>query len=339
VTEPALWFVVPAGFDERERVSGGNVYDLRVIAELRSLGEDVRIAEARTGANPFEGIPDGALAVVDGLVAVRESAQFSAAAERLRLVALVHMLVTAFADPENDMVDGERRVLPRALHVVATSAWLRDEIVTRRLVAPERITVATPGSDAAPLTRGSAEGSSLLCVGVVASHKGQDTLIEALGSLEPDRPWTCTFVGSTAIEPGFAARVSAKAADTGLTHRITWAGVLETEELHDTYARTDVLVAPSRTESYGIAVGEALRRGIPVIASDVGGIREVAQPEDAVVLVRPEDPAALGDALRRWLDGSGMRRAMRDAARRAAPDRRSWSDTARDIRDVLTELP
>ena len=339
MTGPALWFVVPAGFDEHERVSGGNVYDLRVIAELRSLGEDVRIAEAPSGANPFEGIPDGALAVVDGLVAVRESAQFSAAAERLRLVALVHMLVTAFAHPDKDMVDGERRVLPRARHVVATSAWLRDEIASRRLAAPERISVSTPGSDAAPLAPGSAEGSSLLCVGVVASHKGQDTLIEALGSLDPDRQWTCTFAGSMVTEPGFAARVTAKAAGTGLTHRITWAGVLETEELHDTYTRTDVLVAPSRTESYGIAVGEALRRGIPVIASDVGGIREAAQPEEAVILVRPDDPAALGEALRHWLEGSEMRRSMRNAARRAAPDRRSWSDTAHDVHAVLAGLP
>ena len=123
-----------------------------------------------------------------------------------------------------------------------------------------------------------------------------------------------------------------------LSGRITWAGVMHGDELDGAYSRADVLVAPSRTESYGIAVGDALGRGIPVIATRVGGIPEAAQPENAVMLVPPQDPKALGQALRRWIEDPALRAGMSAAARTAAPGRRRWSDTARVIDSTLAGL-
>jgi glycosyltransferase involved in cell wall biosynthesis len=338
VTAPSVWFVVPEGFDDPQRVSGGNVYDQRVRDELQALGYDVRVVEARPAADPFERIPDGELVLVDGLVAISAPEAVELAADRLRVVAIVHMLAEAFGHPDSRWVDGERRALPRARHVIATSAWLRDEILARGLAAPERITVATPGVDAAAPAVGSPAGGSLLCVGVVAPHKGQDTLVDALARLGADRAWTCTFAGSAAAEPGFGRQLSAAAARAGLSQRIRWAGVLDARELDDAYGRADVLVAPSRTESYGIAVGEALARGIPVIASRVGGVLEAAQPSDAVMLVPPGDPNALGDALQRWLDHPALREEMAAAARRAAAERGTWGDTARVVHATLAGL-
>ena len=344
VSAPAqvVWFVVPEGFDDPDRVSGGNVYDRRVGAELNVLGWDMRVvqvgAAASSGADALARIPDGGLALVDGLVAIGAPAAVAAAADRLRLVAVVHMLAEAFADPDPRTIDGQRRTLPRARRVIAVSRWLRDELVRRGLSAPEHVVVATPGSDEAAPATGTRSGGSLLCVGAVAPHKGQDTLVEALAALGAGAGWTCTFAGSAAVDPRFAARVSAEAAGAGLSERIAWAGVLSASDLDDAYSGADVLIAPSRTESYGIAIGDALRRGIPVIASDVGGIPEAVGAGGAGLLVPPHDARALADALRQWISDPALRARMAAAARRAAPSRPRWSDTARTVHDTLVGL-
>ena len=75
-------------------------------------------------------------------------------------------------------------------------------------------------------------------------------------------------------------------------------GVLGRDELERAYRRADLLVAPSRAESYGMAIADALRRGIPVVASDVGGIPQTVASA-AAVLVPPDQPAALRQALGR----------------------------------------
>lgn len=342
MTERVLWLVVPEGYDEPERVSGGNVYDQRVSAELPTLGWDVRVvevaAEAPAGPDLLAHIPDGSIVAVDGLIAIGSPTVIEAAADRVRLVVIAHMIAEAFADADPRVVAAQRRVLPRAHRVIAASAWLRDEFERHALSTAERLVVATPGSDEAAMGAGTATGGSLLCVGVVAPHKGQDTLVDALARLDDAPPWTCTFAGALSAHPDFAAGLAGTASQAGLSDRITWAGVLPARELDDAYARADVLVAPSRTETYGIAIGDALGRGIPVIASRVGGIPETAQPRDAVMLVPPGDPAALGDALRRWLDDPRLRASMSAAARHAAPARARWSDTARTIHATLEAL-
>ncbi|WP_127476616.1 glycosyltransferase family 4 protein [Microbacterium sulfonylureivorans] len=340
--ESVVWFVVPEGFDDPERVSGGSVYDQRVGAELRRIGWDVRTVETPAGdagGDPFERVPDGGLVLVDGLVAICAPDAIEAAACRVRVVALVHMAAAAFADVDDGTVEGERRALPHAHRVIVASEWLKDELVRRGLSTPGRLVVARPGSDAAvSAAEGTSSGASLLCVGVVAPHKGQDTLVEALAELGSQTEWTCTFAGSVTSEHDFAARVAAQAAEAGISERITWAGVLSAHELDAAYAGADVLIAPSRTESYGIAVGDALRRGIPVIASRVGGIPEAAHPPDAAILVPPQDRRALGDALRRWIEDPALRATMSTAARRAAPSRTRWTDTARTIHTALAGL-
>ena len=95
-------------------------------------------------------------------------------------------------------------------------------------------------------------------------------------------------------------------------------------ELCAAYAAADLLVLPSRAETYGMVVTEALARGVPVIAADVGGVREaLGHAEDGTrpgLLVPPDDFVALGEALRSWLDDEVLRARLRRAATTAAGD-------------------
>ena len=97
-------------------------------------------------------------------------------------------------------------------------------------------------------------------------------------------------------------------------------GALADDDLDAAYRAADLLVAPSRTESYGMAIADALARGIPVVASNVGGIPLTVSPDRAAILVPPE-PQALSRVLDRWmLDPALRRRLTAEAVRgRAEP--------------------
>jgi glycosyltransferase involved in cell wall biosynthesis len=85
---------------------------------------------------------------------------------------------------------------------------------------------------------------------------------------------------------------------------------------------------------------EALAHGVPVIATNVGGLPEAlgstADGRRPGVLVAPADPRAFAEALRRWLTDAELRQALRDTARERRGSLRRWAATAADLADVLT---
>ncbi len=112
-------------------------------------------------------------------------------------------------------------------------------------------------------------------------------------------------------------------------------------DLDRSYAAADLLVLASRAETYGMVVTEALARGLPVVAADVGGVTEAlghgADGTRPGLLVPPEDPAALGAALRAWLGDAELRGRLRRAARERRESLPGWSTTASVIAGVLAE--
>lgn len=340
----SAWFVVPDGIDDPRRVSGGNVFDGRLRDGLTDSGWAMRMTPATVGRTADLGAAlaragDGDLVLVDGLVATRAPGAVEAEAHRLRIVVLAHMLSAAFAGAAPDDVDGEERMLRCARLVIVTSAWTQAELIARDLVPAHRILVATPGTDDVPEATGTLSGGGLLCVGVVAPHKGQDTLVEALAALRAIPSWTCTIAGSLDVRPGFAQRVARRAAQEGLGERIRFAGVLTGQGLDREYRQADLLIAPSRTESYGMALADGLARGIPAIASTAGGIPATVAPSGAAILVPPGDPHALSEVLGRWMLDPDLRASLTARARRSRAGFPRWSATVEKVAATLAGVP
>ena len=126
----------------------------------------------------------------------------------------------------------------------------------------------------------------------------------------------------------------------GLDSRIRFAGAHTAEQLADDYAVADVLVHPTRAETYGMVVTEALAHGLPVIASAVGGLpRTLGRASDGHrpgMLVRPDDPAALAAALRCWLASPDMRERLRWRALERRESLTDWRQTSSLVSSVLS---
>ncbi len=333
--------VMPDGIDDPSRPSGGNTYDRRICDGLISLGWTVH-EHAVAGAWPqpdapslaaLDGavgqIPDDCVVLLDGLVASTAPEVLVPQSRRLRLVALVHM---SLGD------ERERTVLEAAAAVVTTSLWTRRRLLETYALSADRVHVAEPGVDGADLATPSADGGALLCVAAVTFGKGHDVLLDALAATA-DLPWQCVCVGSLDRDPEFVEGLRRRCTEIGLGERVSFAGPRTGADLDATYAAADLVVLASRAEAYGMVVAEALARGVPVLASDVGGVTEAlgygAGDSRPGLLVAPQDPAALGAALRTWLGDAEVRGRLRQAARQRRDSLRRWSSTTSALAGVL----
>jgi glycosyltransferase involved in cell wall biosynthesis len=344
-------FVVPDGIDDPARPSGGNTYDRHLRRELGSIGWSVHEHPvpgfwSRPDATAFaaldravERIPDDAVVLLDGLVASTAPEVLVPQARRLRLVVLVHMALGHSAgDAGDDARMREGAVLSVAAAVVTSSEWSRRRLLALYALPADRVFVATPGVNRADLATGTAAGGSLLCVATVTRDKGHDVLLDALATLT-DLSWRCACVGSLDREPAFVEVLRRRSLDGGFSDRVCFPGARTGDGLDRTYAAADLVVLASRAETYGIVVIEALARGVPVVATDIGGVAEAlghdADGTPPGLLVPPEEPAALGAALRAWLGDTELRRRLRRAARERRESLCRWSTTTSVVAGVL----
>jgi glycosyltransferase involved in cell wall biosynthesis len=145
----------------------------------------------------------------------------------------------------------------------------------------------------------------------VAHHfKGVDVLLRAMVGL-PDT-W-CVLVGDGDLRAGYEKL----AQELGIATRVKFLGRISPEQLPSAYRLFDVLAFPSTSfaEAFGLVALEAQASGVPVVASQLPGVRTVVENGISGVLVPPCDAKALADALRRLLADDTRRKQMGDVAR------------------------
>jgi glycosyltransferase involved in cell wall biosynthesis len=346
-----VYVVLPDGVDDPLRPSGGNTYDRHLCHELSSQGWIVHecavggfwgLPDAASFAaleRTLGQIPDDAVVLLDGLIASTAPGVLTPQASRLRLIVLIHMpLGHRPADDAARWREGE--VLTVATATVTTSAWARRRLLELYDLPAHRVRVAEPGATAVELVPGTEAGEALLCVGAVSFEKGHDVLLEALESIAA-LSWHCTCVGSLDRDPPFVAGLRRRALDHGSGERVSFSGPRTGADLDRSYASADLLVLASRAETYGMVVTEALARGLPVVAAEVGGVGEaLGEGESGVrpgVLVAPGDPVALASALSAWLGDAELRTRLRRAAAQRRESLPRWASSAAVVAGVLAE--
>jgi glycosyltransferase involved in cell wall biosynthesis len=149
---------------------------------------------------------------------------------------------------------------------------------------------------------------------------------------EEANPPEVLYAGRLSAEKGVLELVEAArgmklviAGDGPLRGRVPEAlGFVPHEELQRLYARAAVVACPSRREGFGVACLEAMAHGRPVVATNVGGLRDLVVDGETGLLVSPRDPQALRAALKRLLADSELRHRLGMAGRDRARERFSW---------------
>ena len=192
-----------------------------------------------------------------------------------------------------------RRVLRRARLVIAPSTALADE--AHRLGASEVRTIPS-GVDLPAQVGTEAEPPEILYAGRLSPEKGVRELVAAADG----HPLVVAGDGPLRAEvPGAL-------------------GFVPHDELERLFERAAVVACPSHREGFGVVCAEAMAHGRPVVAGDVGGLRDLVVHEETGLLVPPRDVAALREALERLLGDRELRERLGAAARERIRERFAW---------------
>jgi glycosyltransferase involved in cell wall biosynthesis len=193
----------------------------------------------------------------------------------------------------------------RVTQVVALGEYWRQLVVTWLEVDPSRVCIL-PNAIAAPpepQPRMPTPECELIFLGHATPEKGMDDLLAALGSADlVARRWRLTIVGAGEIE-----RYRSVASELGIGARISFLGWVSETEIPVLLGRADILVLPSHFECLPMSIIEAMAHGLPVVATAVGAVPDAVVDGETGLLVPPEAPSDLGQAIARLIDDPGER--------------------------------
>ena len=182
--------------------------------------------------------------------------------------------------------------------VITVSEYERDLGIERHVLIPDRTHVIHNGvaDPVAALRTSHRDGGPLEVVSVARFEKQKDheTLLEAFARLD-HREVELVLIGAGALQE----ERRNQAERLGIASRVRWLGALDDVASH--LSRADVFTLTSRWESLPLSIIEAMAAGLPVVATDVGGVGELVVDRSTGALVPPGDPDALATALDRFL--------------------------------------
>ncbi|RJL16510.1 glycosyltransferase family 4 protein [Paracoccus siganidrum] len=331
-------------------LTGGYIYERRLLEGLRALGHDMQHlelpasfpdpdpAQMAQAVAALRGVDPARPLILDGLVFGAIDTR-GLAGVRAPVIAMCHhplALESDLAPARRDhLFRTERDNLELARHVLVPSPHTRRILIESYGVPAGRITVARPGTDRPRLPPAPVAPPLILSVGILHPRKGHDILIEALSQL-PELDWQAVIVGNP-WDTAHAARLARLAAASPVAGRIRLAGRVSADELERLYASASIFALATRFEGYGIVFDEALAHGLPIVSCRTGAVPDTVPPQ-AGLLVPPEDAQALAEALRALLTDPARRQQLQRAASDAGHRLPGWDRTAREASRVIQQI-
>jgi glycosyltransferase involved in cell wall biosynthesis len=320
-------FVIP---DLATMISGGNVYNGALVSALRAAGADVRV-HALGDVATIDDMP-GARWLVDSLYLDALPRLCRPGRQTLLLAHYLPSLVAEGAVPSRAQLSPvERAALEAADGAVVPSRFMA-EALAKLGMAEERIVVVPPGIEVPEVTD-QAEATQLRAL-VIANVVPGKRVLELLEALAPELraglSLELTVAGSLSMDPDYAAACRARLAkEPRLAEAVTLAGAVPHARVLTLLAASDVLVSPSRMESFGLALAEARALGVPIVARAGGNSAAHVDARAGGALVH--DDAALVAECALLARDRDERQRRRLAACAHRPPLRRWADAARDL--------
>ena len=253
-------------------------------------------------------------------------------------------------DPEPGWRDRAEAELISCADAICVSCVEEEQQFRRLYGDPEGlIEIVAPGVERAFFAPGDQSGARaalnvptgvpiLLFVGRIQPLKGPDVAIRALHALG-DHDALLMIVGgaSGSAGDGEVERAHQLVDELGLHDQVVFVPPQPHHILSTYYRAADVVIVPSRSESFGLVALEAAACGVPVVASAVGGLQSLVDHGETGFLVPERDPVVFAEAIAKILDDPMMAAAMSSAAATRA-SRYTWGFAAARLRRLYTDL-
>ncbi len=242
-------------------------------------------------------------------------------------------------------LETEKNLAQNCRLVIASTGKEKIDLVHHYGASPERVSVVPCGVNLElfqpqdkELSRqqlGIGDDQVVLFVGRIEPLKGIDRLLQAVSSLQNGHRPRLVIVGGDSYSQAEIARLEELSRRLGITESVTFQGMVKYEQMPLFYSAADVCVVPSYYESFGLVALESLACGTPVVASDVGDMKNIILQGETGYVVAGNAPAKLADKIARLLSRPPLdTEAIRDSVSRF-----SWSNIAeavtKEFRSVL----
>lgn len=252
------------------------------------------------------------------------------------------------APEPSERIAAERRIVEAAERILAPTPVEAAELTRLYRADPARVRVVSPGVDTDRFVAGPSEKAELGLagrtvvgfVGRLQPLKAPDLALRAVAELAARAPAldpVLLVIGGPSGAGVTVESLRSLAMDLGVSDRLVIHDPVPHHEMPVFYRSLDALIVPSRTESFGLVAIEASACGVPVVASDVGGLRTAVRDQVTGVLVPDRSPEAFADALGRILSDPTVRDAMGAAGARYAR-RFDWRAVAAGLLGVYEEV-
>jgi D-inositol-3-phosphate glycosyltransferase len=242
----------------------------------------------------------------------------------------------------------EEEVIARSDCVVASTPYEFDDLMEHYAADPARLCTSPPGirhelfkpgdKEGARRWTGLDPGPTVLFVGRIQPLKGVDTAIRALSLMATASARFVVVGGPSGTDgPAEVQRLADLATDLGVAARVHFIPPLPREQLAAFYQAADVVVMPSRSETFGLVAAEAQSCGTPVVAAAVGGLPYIIEDGVSGLLVHGHDPQDYADALDRVLSDPELATALSNGAITHA-DRFSWEATVSRLLELYAGI-
>jgi len=228
----------------------------------------------------------------------------------------------------------EKQALRKADRVVIHTPSGIDTITSRYGISRGKVAMIPAGVDMSLVRDNDPVGKVILCPGVVTPRKNQMTVVKAMPKVLEQHPDALLLLAGPVEDTGYHRRLLDTASVLGVDGNIRFTGQVSREKMFRMYSEASVMVFPTTFEMQGIVLVEAMACGLPVVASNIDVIRDVAG-YDGVLLCNPDEPDTFGTAVSTIQDNMSLRKRLANAGKEIAK-RYSWERIAEDFEKEYT---